>query len=115
MADSTLAVRTPFAGVGVAREAVPGKGVAAGERLATVVDTRTVWALVQLPEELGARAALGAPVVFTTPALEPTKVFFDAVFSGPALVPSSVLSVPTVFHWPAFAPRWTFELPVVFE
>lgn len=69
VADSTLAVRTPFAGVVVARDAVPGKVVAAGERLATVVDTRTVWALVQLPEELGARATLGAPVVFTTPAL----------------------------------------------
>jgi len=69
VADSTLAVRAPFAGVVVGRDAVQGKVVAAGERLATIVDTRTVWVLVHLPEEVGARARLGAPVVFTTPSL----------------------------------------------
>ncbi len=67
--DSVLAVRAPFAGVVVGRDAVQGKVVASGERLATIVDTRTVWALLHLPEEVASRARLGAPIVFTTPGL----------------------------------------------
>ncbi|MBK7556274.1 MAG: hypothetical protein IPI55_17260 [Flavobacteriales bacterium] len=33
-------------------------------------------------------------MLFTTPALDPTNVFFEAVFSGPAFAPSMVLSTP---------------------
>ena len=68
-ADSRLAVRAPFAGVVVTRDAVQGEVVQAGEALLTLVDTRTMWALLAVPEAALARIAPGQPVVLTVHAL----------------------------------------------
>lgn len=68
-ADSKLAVRAPFAGVVVTREAVQGEVVEAGEGLLTIVDTRTMWARLDVPEAALARVALGQHVVVTVHAL----------------------------------------------
>ncbi len=68
-ADSRLAVRAPFAGVVVTRDAVQGEVVQAGEGLLTIVDTRTMWALLDVPEASLARVGPGQPVVLTVHAL----------------------------------------------
>lgn len=69
VADSTLAVRAPFEGVVVARAAVLGEVVAAGAPLFTIADTRTLWALLDVPERALARIAPGQQVVLTVHAL----------------------------------------------
>ena len=67
--DSTLPVRAPFAGAVVVRDAVQGKVTSAGERLLTIVDTRTLWAILDVPEEAVARLRPDSAIVFTTQAL----------------------------------------------
>lgn len=64
-----LAVRAPFPGVVLTREAVPGEVVEAGRPLVSIADTRSMWALLAVPEAASARLAVGQQVVFTTRAL----------------------------------------------
>jgi cobalt-zinc-cadmium efflux system membrane fusion protein len=45
---------------------VQGKVVSSGERLLTIVDTRSVWAVLDVPEEAAARLRPDAAIVFTT-------------------------------------------------
>ncbi len=64
-----LALRAPFAGVVTALDAAPGEAVAPGRPLLTVADTRTLWALLDVPEGAIARVALEQPVVVSLAAL----------------------------------------------
>ncbi|MBX3465499.1 MAG: efflux RND transporter periplasmic adaptor subunit [Planctomycetes bacterium] len=67
--DSTLAIRAPFAGVVVRRDAVRGQVVETRQPLLTIVDTDTMWALLDVPEAAIARIAPDQPVVFAVHAL----------------------------------------------
>lgn len=67
--EVTLEVRAPFAGLVVARPAVVGRVVEAGAPLIELVDTRTVWAEVAVPEAAVGRIAVGQPVLLTVDAL----------------------------------------------
>lgn len=69
LGDSTLAVRAPFAGVVVARDAVRGEVVEVGKPLVTIADTSTVWALLDVPESAISRLGVGQPIVLTVHAL----------------------------------------------
>ena len=68
-AAATLAVRAPFAGTIVERAAVRGEVVAPGQALLGLVDTRTMWARLDVPEAAMARIAPGQQVVLTLHAL----------------------------------------------
>lgn len=67
--DSVLLVRAPFAGMVVARDAVRGQVVEAGRSLVTIIDTRTIWALLDVPEAAIARIGREQPIVLTVHAL----------------------------------------------
>lgn len=67
--EATLEVRAPFAGLVVARPTVVGRVVEAGAPLVELVDTRSVWAEVAVPEAAVGRIALGQPVLVTLDAL----------------------------------------------
>lgn len=68
-ADSTLPLRAPFDGVVVSRSAVQGEVVSPAQALLTVVDTRKLWALIDVPEAATARIGLGQQVVLTLDAM----------------------------------------------
>ncbi|MCP5523093.1 MAG: efflux RND transporter periplasmic adaptor subunit [Verrucomicrobiales bacterium] len=57
-----MEVRSPFAGEIVERMAVRGARVDVGDPLFTLVDTSTVWAMLQVPEPMLARVQAGQTV-----------------------------------------------------
>lgn len=67
--SSLVALRAPFAGVVVTRDAVQGEVVEAGRPLVSIADTSTMWALLDVPEAASARLVHGQPIVFTAHAL----------------------------------------------
>lgn len=80
-----MEVRAPFAGEIVERMAVRGSLVEVGKPLFTVVDTSTVWAMVQVPENALARIALGQPVELRVDAL-PERLFHGKlIWIGPSV------------------------------
>lgn len=80
-----MEVRAPFAGEIVERMAVRGSLVEVGKPLFTVVDTSTVWAMVQVPENALARIAVGQPVELRVDAL-PERLFQGKlIWIGPSV------------------------------
>lgn len=53
----------PFAGVVVARDAVAGKTASPGETLIEVADLATLWAVLDVPEEVATRVKVGQRVL----------------------------------------------------
>ncbi len=64
-----LEIRAPFAGEIVERAVVHGARVEAGRRLFLLADTRTLWAMVSIPESELARAKVGQSVRITVTSL----------------------------------------------
>lgn len=73
-AEVLMEVRAPFAGEIAERTAVRGALVEMGQRLFTLVDHSTVWAMLQIPEPALARAQVGQAVELKVDSL-PGKVF----------------------------------------
>lgn len=83
-ASGEIALRAPFAGVVLARTAVPGTVVDAGAPLIIVTDPATLWLTASTPEALAAVFRTGATVRFSVPAY-PGETFsarVDAVGAG---------------------------------
>jgi cobalt-zinc-cadmium efflux system membrane fusion protein len=83
-ADGEVVLRSPFAGVVLARTAVPGTVVDAGAPLMIVTDPSSLWLAVSAPEQLTALFHRGGRLRFTVPAY-PTDTFtarVDAVGAG---------------------------------
>jgi len=75
---ATVVLRSPIAGVVVARDAIVGQPVEATATLFTVADPTEVWVLLRAYERDLGRIAVGAPVTLTTTA------FRDRTFPGRA-------------------------------
>jgi len=74
-ATSGLALRAPFAGTVVERNAVLGAAVTSGEALFEVADLSQMWVELSVPEEAAPKIAVGTPVqlrVRTLPSDSPT-------------------------------------------
>jgi cobalt-zinc-cadmium efflux system membrane fusion protein len=83
-ASGEIALRAPFAGVMLARTAVPGSVVEAGAPLVVVTDPTTLWLAISAPEALAGAFRTGATVRFSVPAY-PAEMFaarVDAVGAG---------------------------------
>ena len=83
-ASGEIALRAPFAGVVLARTAVPGSVVDAGAPLVVVTDPSTLWLSASAPEALAGALRTGATVRFSVPAY-PGETFsarVDAVGAG---------------------------------
>ena len=83
-ASGEIALRAPFAGVVLARTAVPGSVVEAGAPLVVVTDPATLWLTASAPEALAGAFRTGATVRFSVPAY-PGETFaarVDAVGAG---------------------------------
>lgn len=61
-APVALAIRAPFAGEIIARDAVRGAQVEAGKPLFTIADRATMWAMLSVPESALPRLQVGQPV-----------------------------------------------------
>jgi len=82
--NGEVVLRAPFAGVVLARTAVPGTVVDAGAPLMIVTDPSSLWLAVSAPEQLTALFHRGGRLRFTVPAY-PTDTFtarVDAVGAG---------------------------------
>jgi membrane fusion protein, heavy metal efflux system len=83
-ASGEIAIRSPLAGVVLARSAVPGAVVEAGAPLIVVADPSSLWLSIDAPEKLAALFRVGRPLRFTVPAY-PSDTFWartDAVGAG---------------------------------
>ena len=83
-ASGEVAVRSPLAGVVLARPAQPGAVVDAGAALVTVTDPTTLWLQVKAPEQLSALFQRGNPLRFNVAAY-PGSTFTartDAIGAG---------------------------------
>lgn len=83
-ASGEIAIRSPLAGVVLARTAVPGAVVEAGAPLVVITDPSTLWLSVDAPEKLAALFRVGGRLRFTVPAY-PADTFsarIDAVGAG---------------------------------
>lgn len=83
-AAGEIALRSPLAGVVLARTAVPGSVVEAGAPLVVVTDPSTLWVTVSAPEALAGLFRTGGQLRFTVPA-HPAETFtarVDAVGAG---------------------------------
>ena len=83
-ASGEIALRSPLAGVVLARPAVPGTVVEAGAPLATVTDPTSLWLTVNAPEALAGALRTGTTLRFSVPAF-PGETFaarVDAVGAG---------------------------------
>jgi membrane fusion protein, heavy metal efflux system len=79
-----IAIRSPLAGVVLARTAVPGAVVEAGSPLVVVTDPSTLWLSINAPEKLASLFRVGGRLRFTVPAY-PADTFsarVDAVGAG---------------------------------
>ena len=79
-----IAVRSPLAGVVLARTAVPGTVVEAGAPLVVVIDPSSLWLTVSAPEALAGGFRRGGELRFAVPAF-PGETFtarVDAVGAG---------------------------------
>jgi membrane fusion protein, heavy metal efflux system len=83
-ASGEIAIRSPLAGVVLARSAVPGTVVEAGSPLAIVTDPSSLWLSVDAPEKLAALFRVGRPLRFTVPAFAADTFWArtDAVGAG---------------------------------
>ena len=83
-ASGEIALRAPFAGVVLARTAVPGSVVEAGAPLVVVTDPATLWLTASAPEALAGAFRTGATVRFSVPAYsgETFAARVDAVGAG---------------------------------
>jgi cobalt-zinc-cadmium efflux system membrane fusion protein len=82
--NGEIALKTPLAGVVLARTAVPGTVVEAGAPLVVVTDPATLWLTINAPEALAGAFRPGAVVGFRVPAY-PREAFtarVDAVGAG---------------------------------
>ncbi len=79
-----VALRSPLAGVVLARTAVPGTVVEAGAPLVVVTDPSSLWLTVSAPEALAGAFRRGETVRFSVPAYpaEPFSARVDAVGAG---------------------------------
>lgn len=83
-ASGEIALRSPLAGVVLARPAVPGTVVEAGAPLAIVTDATSLWLTVNAPEALSGALRTGTTLRFSVPAY-PGETFtarVDAVGAG---------------------------------
>lgn len=83
-ASGEITLRAPFAGVVLARTAVPGSVVDVGAPLVVVTDPSTLWLTASAPEALAGAFRTGATVRFSVPAY-PGETFVarvDAVGAG---------------------------------
>jgi cobalt-zinc-cadmium efflux system membrane fusion protein len=83
-ASGEIALRAPFAGVVLARAAVPGTVVEAGAPLIVVTDPATLWLTASTPEALAGAFRTGATVRFSVSAY-PDEMFsarVDGVGAG---------------------------------
>jgi membrane fusion protein, heavy metal efflux system len=83
-ASGEIALRSPLAGVVLARPAVPGTVVEAGAPLAIVTDPTSLWLTVNAPEALAGALRTGTTLRFSVPAY-PGETFaarVDAVGAG---------------------------------
>ncbi len=88
-ANGEVILRSPFAGVVLARTAVPGAVVEAGAPLVVVSDPSSLWLAINAPEQFAALFHRGGRLRFTVPAY-PADTFsarVDAV--GAALEPDT--------------------------
>jgi cobalt-zinc-cadmium efflux system membrane fusion protein len=69
-----IVIRSPLAGVVLARTAVPGTVVEAGAPLVVVTDPSTLWLSINAPEALASLFSIGGVLRFTVPAA-PTDTF----------------------------------------
>jgi cobalt-zinc-cadmium efflux system membrane fusion protein len=99
-ASGEIALRAPFAGVVLARTAVPGTVVDAGAPLIIVTDPATLWLTASTPEALAAVFRTGATVRFSVPAY-PGETFSARV------EPSARVSIPA--RTLPYGPWWTTE------
>ncbi|XXF78544.1 efflux RND transporter periplasmic adaptor subunit [Myxococcaceae bacterium GXIMD 01537] len=63
--QGTYVLTAPFAGTVVARDAVSGRHVGAGQTLIQVADLRTMWALLEVPEADAGEVRAGQRVTLT--------------------------------------------------
>ncbi|HSP77427.1 MAG TPA: efflux RND transporter periplasmic adaptor subunit, partial [Myxococcaceae bacterium] len=63
--EGTHALKAPFAGTVVARDAVPGRHVAAGQTLLQSANLDTLWARLEVPEAEALAVRAGQPVTLT--------------------------------------------------
>lgn len=82
---ATVVLRSPIAGVVIARDAIVGQPVEATATLFTVADPTEVWVLLRAYERDLGRIAVGAPVTLTTTA------FRDRTFPGRAMYVGATL------------------------
>lgn len=68
MQTGAMVIRSPLAGVVLARDAVPGAVVEAGAPLVTVSDVSTLWIDVAVPERAAGVLRVGSSLRFTVPA-----------------------------------------------
>jgi len=83
-ASGEMTLRAPFAGVVLARNAVPGAVVDVGAPLVVVTDPTTLWLTVNAPEAIGGAFRTRATVQFSVPAY-PGETFaarIDGVGAG---------------------------------
>ena len=83
-ASGEIALRSPFAGVVLARTAVPGAVIDAGAPLAVVTDASTLWLQVNAAEKFASLFRMGGRLRFVVPAY-PADTFsarIDAVGAG---------------------------------
>jgi cobalt-zinc-cadmium efflux system membrane fusion protein len=83
-ASGEIAIRSPLAGVVLARTAAPGAVVDAGAPLVTVTDPSSLWLSISAPEQFAGLFRTGQVVRFAVPAF-PTDTFtarIDAVGAG---------------------------------
>jgi membrane fusion protein, heavy metal efflux system len=83
-ANGEVVLRAPFAGVVLARTAIPGTVVEVGAPLMIVTDPSSLWLAISAPEQLAALFHRGGHLHFTVPAY-PTDTFaarVDAVGAG---------------------------------
>src|SRR5207237_9851736 len=83
-ANGEVAIRAPFAGVVLARTAVPGTVVDAGAPLVIITDPSSLWLAISAPEQLAGLFHRGGRLRFTVPAY-PADTFrarVDAVGAG---------------------------------
>jgi cobalt-zinc-cadmium efflux system membrane fusion protein len=83
-ASGEVVLRSPFAGVVLARTAVPGTVVEAGAPLVIVTDPSSLWLAISAPEQLTPLFHRGGRLRFTVPAY-PADTFaarVDAVGAG---------------------------------
>ncbi|MGH7711647.1 MAG: efflux RND transporter periplasmic adaptor subunit, partial [Gemmatimonadaceae bacterium] len=83
-ASGEIVLRSPLAGVVLARTAVPGTVVEAGAPLAIVTDPQRLWLTINAPEALAGAFRVGGTLRFAVPAF-PAETFTartDAVGAG---------------------------------